>query len=68
MPSMLQVRRLAVRSALGSCAGRAAGLGSGWRTLLELLRRAGADANNSVAAEASAALPVSQIKHQGPGN
>ena len=57
-PPLIKVRRLAVRSAVGSCAPHSASLGSGWRTLLEVLRRAAADPEPSVAAEAMAPLQV----------
>ena len=47
-----------MRSAVGSCAPHSASLGSGWRTLLEVLRRAAADPEPSVTAEAMAPLQV----------
>ncbi|KAG1671976.1 hypothetical protein FOA52_013348 [Chlamydomonas sp. UWO 241] len=51
-----EIRRLAVRCAVGAAGKHVTGLGSGWRTMLELLRRGGCDPNSGVVTEALAAL------------
>jgi hypothetical protein len=49
-----------VKSAVGSCAPFSSTLGTGWKTLLEVLRRAAADTDATVVSEALGPLKVSE--------